>query len=285
MPRHVGIVCSLLLFLAGCGHQAGVRSLKELREAPLYSFNEHELDAFLKWLADEPMTGSARVVMLARKNIGQPYQIYLIGEYPYELWDADPMYCLSASDCVTFVEHTYAMALAKDWASFFRTLQRIRYKDGKVGMLNRNHFTEAYWNINNAWLFEDVTVTLAAGKSQLMKTVIDRAAFFKKKLGGLRRHIPLQHFESAYIRTKELREVLPRLHDGDVIEFVKGNDKSQYVSHMGLIMHAEDGGVTLLHSAAPAVREEPLLGYVDRHREILGVKFLRASLQAASIEE
>lgn len=260
-----------------------IRSITTLHEAPLYSFNEHELDSYLKWLAKKRLTTTERVAMLGRKCIGQPYRIYLLGEFPYELYDPDPMYCLSASDCVTFVEQTYAMALSNDWPSFFRTLQRIRYKDGQVGILTRNHFTEADWNVNNRWLFAELTESVANGNVEVMNATIDRAAFFAKRQNGLGQDMPRQQFTSIYIRREDVSKILPRLRTGDIIEFVKGNEKSQYVGHMGLVMYAQDGSVTLLHSASPAVLEEPLLGYIDEHTNIMGVKILRLSLRAASI--
>src|SRR4051794_4425044 len=55
------------------------RSLKKLKAAPLYSFNESDVDAYLKFLhADEP-DPIQRLLHLARKNIGQPYEIFLLG--------------------------------------------------------------------------------------------------------------------------------------------------------------------------------------------------------------
>jgi len=69
-----------------------------------------------------------RIATIGRRNIGQPYKLNLLGEFPYELHDTLPMYSLSASDCLVFAEHTYAMALSSSWEEFFWTLQRIRYK-------------------------------------------------------------------------------------------------------------------------------------------------------------
>src|SRR3954471_12181541 len=157
------------------------RSIKKLKEAPLYSFNERDVDAYLGYLHDAEPDPIKRVVHLARKNIGQPYAIYLLGEYPYELYDPDPMYCLEKSDCVTFVENTYAMALSHDWPGYFKTLQRLRYKDGKVGMLTRNHESVADWDPNNGWLFEEITAKLAGGsKTKPMHLVWQPSAFFAR---------------------------------------------------------------------------------------------------------
>ena len=80
-----------------------------------------------------------RILHLARKNIGQPYELYLLGEMPFEPYDPQPIYCLGKSDCLVFTEHTYAMALSHNWPSFMRMLQRIRYRDGHLGVATRNH--------------------------------------------------------------------------------------------------------------------------------------------------
>lgn len=273
MQKTLWIIPLLLSIPGSCAQPDRVRTRPELHAAALYTFNERELNLYLKSLANEPLTTAQRVARLARKNIGQPYRIYLLGEFPHELHDPDPMYCLSASDCVTFVEHTYAMALADDWSSFFNALKRIRYKDGKVGMLTRNHFTEADWNPNNAWLFEDVTERIAGGDAQPMHTTVDRAAFFAKY--GIGRDFPVQQVTDAYIPSETVPAILSRLETADVIEFVRGNDAAQYVGHMGLIVRDAHGRVMLLHSAKPAVRGEPLMDYVRRHDNILGIKVLR----------
>ena len=270
LPTAWAVLCVL-----GCRPGPTVRDVAVLQTAPLHTFNERELDVFLKWFAEKPLPMSERVAHLGRRTIGQPYRLFLLGEYPFELYDPDPMYCLAASDCVTFVEQTYAMALARDWPSFFRTLQCIRYKDGQVGLLTRNHFTEADWNINNAWLFDDVTEDVSAGEVRPMVSSINRAAFFAKF--GVACNDPVQRFVSSYIPRERLPVVARRLRTADVVEIVRGTKGSQYVSHMGLIIRDTSGSAMLLHSTKPVVREEPLLQYVDRHPDILGIKVLRLS--------
>ena len=53
------------------------------------------------------------------------------------------------------------MALSHNWPGFMQMLQRIRYRDGQLGVATRNHYTEADWNISNRWLVEDITAELA----------------------------------------------------------------------------------------------------------------------------
>ncbi len=126
--------------------------LVRLLRTPLYRFTEKEVDCYLRYLHEVEPDPRGRVQQLARKMLGQPYKIFLLGEFPFELYDPEPPYSLRQSDCLVFAEHMYAMALAHDWPSFMALLQRIRYRDGRIGMLTRNHYTEADWVVNNSWL-------------------------------------------------------------------------------------------------------------------------------------
>ncbi|HEX8521927.1 MAG TPA: N-acetylmuramoyl-L-alanine amidase-like domain-containing protein [Tepidisphaeraceae bacterium] len=260
------------------------RSMKILEKAPLYGFSEIEVDRYIKKLhADEPdMT--KRLLHLARKNIGQPYEIYLLGEFPYETYDPDPMYCLSKSDCVTFVEHTYAMALSSDWASFFKTLQRLRYKDGKVGMLTRNHESVADWDPNNAWLFENITNSLGDGKLSVPLTLNWAPSKFFKQF-GIGDELPDVHVVDVYIPKANIPSILKQLKEGDVVHIVRGDSKEQYVGHFGLVAFGPNGEVNMIHSAEPAVREQGLMDYIEKNPKTLGMKFLRPKSDAQKLAD
>lgn len=285
----IGVLTCRVAFVVGCGPPQSMRPIGDLAQAPLYTFNEWEIDAYLGWLTQCEPDPLRRAVVLARQNIGQPCRLYLLGEFPYELHDPDPLYCLSASDCVTFVEHTFALALSSDWRSFFQMLQRLRYAQGEIGLLTRNHFTEADWNPRNAWLFDDVTGRLGAATVP-MHVRIDRRAFFARF--GVCVDEPVEIWEDAIIPRGAVFDVLDRLRDGDVLEFVRGSGGSPggvqpsagsaagssvgpYVGHMGIALHDACGGATVVHSTRPAVREEPLEAYVARHGNIVGLKVLR----------
>src|SRR5262249_23158120 len=94
--------------------------IAEIVYKPLYTCTEAEVDQYLKFLSASEPDLRKRIVQLARKNIGQPYELYLLGEMPFETYDAQPIYCLGKSDCLVFTEHTYAMALTRDWPAFMR---------------------------------------------------------------------------------------------------------------------------------------------------------------------
>lgn len=253
-----------------CGSSSSIHQSRS-PEIRIQELDEKRLDAYLRRLERETPGLRARVATIARATIGQPYRLGPLGEYPFELYDSDPLYCLTAGDCVTFVEQTLAMAQSHDWPSFFQSLQRIRYKDGQIGMLTRNHFTEADWNVNNAWLLKDVTKTLPGAFAYHVR--VDRAAFFRQ-FGIAYSADPIE-FEDSHVSRWHLPEALLLLQDADIIEFVR-NDKGRFfVSHLGFVFRNTSGEPTLLHATKPAVREEPLAEYIARNDNVAGIKVLR----------
>lgn len=296
------------LLLAGCAHtpappdapaveptpaqlQAAARAglaaaeLTALLNKPLYRMQPAEVGRFLAWQQQDQPQLRQRVAALARKNIGQPYELYLLGEFPYETYDRQPLFDLAKSDCVVFAEHTYAMALSSSWEEFFWMLQRIRYRDGVIGVATRNHYTEADWNLANRWLVQDVTASLGA-PTQPYRQRIDRRAFLKKQF-KVERDIPVQEFDDVFIAKQDVAAVEAQLQDGDFVNVISGRNGGYWASHVGLIVTGADGSRRILHSAEPQVREETLQAFIARLGErdarqagqgkptLAGFKFLR----------
>ncbi|MCP4589960.1 MAG: D-alanyl-D-alanine dipeptidase [bacterium] len=254
----------------------------ELLARQLYTFDEAELDLYLRGVRQLEPELTGRIVSLGRKNIGQPYEIYLLGEFPFELHDPDPIYCLSKGDCVTFCEHTYAMALSSDWWSFLATLQRLRYRDGVIGMVTRNHFTIADWNRNNSFLFEDLTAKLGEGSvATPLNQICRRARFFARF--GIGQDIPDEPIENTYIPKERVPEILSELRNADLVNIIRGSKKSQWAGHAAMIALGDDGTVNLLHSARPAVREQPILEYLEKDKRCVGIKISRLRPGAETI--
>jgi hypothetical protein len=297
---------SLSLLLAGCAHRppaptvieptaAQLEAARRLRldagqltsllNKPLYEMQPVEVGRFLAWQQlDEPDLRK-RIAAIARKNIGQPYELFLLGEFPYETHDSQPLFSLAKSDCVVFAEHTYAMALSASWEEFFWMLQRIRYRDGVIGTATRNHYTEADWNVANRWLVTDVTAALGV-PTQPYHQRIDRQAFLRKQF-KIERDIPVQPFDDFYIAKQDVAAIEAQLQDGDFVNVISGRNGNHFASHVGLIVTGADGSRRLLHSAEPQVREETLQGFIARMAErdarqagqnkptLSGFKFLR----------
>lgn len=233
---------------------------------PLYRMKPEEVGRYLKWLQVYEPDFRARIAHLGRKNIGQPYEIYLLGEFPYETIDAQPLFNLEKSDCVVFAEHTYAMALSQSWAEFFWMLQRIRYRDGVIGLTTRNHYTETDWNIANQWLITDITATLGGARTASYPLSVDRTKFFKTRY-QLDHAVPVENTTEAYIPKNQIADLLPQLQAGDFVNIIstRSDGKSGFwASHVGLVVVAPDGTRHFLHSAEPAVREETFDAYIAR---------------------
>ncbi len=234
--------------------------LAELQAKPLYRFSPNDLDAYLRFIHLYKPDLRDRIQYLARKNLTQPYEIYLLGEFPFEIYDLQPIFCQDRSDCVVFSEHTYAMALARNWQEFMVILQNIRYQDGRIGMLTRNHYTELDWDRNNSWLVTDITEEIGGEYMQADTVVIDKRNFFKRM--GIGQDLSPDTLVLSYIPAEHLTKVSSRLQPGDFINIVRGPEPGQpgskYVGHVGLITRDSSGQLNMLHSTMPAVIEQPL---------------------------
>ncbi len=264
---------------------------------PLYQFTESEVGAYLGPLQAAEPDLRARVVRLARQNLGQPYELYLLGEAPFETHDPQPLYSLAKSDCLVFIEHTFAMALSRDWPGFMRLLQRIRYRDGQLGVATRNHFTEADWNPSNRWLARDITADLAGDAAKKWDARIDRSRFLRNRY-QLETPFPVEQLRDTFLPYEALARAEPHLQPGDIVELVRGVVKSgapetetfggnAWIGHVGLVARGLDGALHIIHSAEPKVREEAFTALIARETKdnaardaagkprLLGFKFLR----------
>ena len=85
--------------------------------------------------------------------------------------DADPLIRFDAFDCTTFVETVLAGGNRE-------RLNHIRYKNGKVDFINRNHFIETDWLNNNTNIVQNVSGEYAPVVTR--RVTIDKKNWFKK---------------------------------------------------------------------------------------------------------
>ena len=260
---------------------------KPLEAKTVYEMTPVEVGKFVAQMQKEFSDLRPRVVAIARRNLGQKYSLHLLGEYPFEIHDGQPLYCLENGDCVVFAEHVYAMALSYDWQSFFAMLQRIRYKNGEISAVTRNHYTLADWNENNAWLIRDITPQIAGGKTDTVTENINRKAFFKKNF-NVDVDVPNQSYTTTYVPGWFVKDVAAHLRAGDCVNVIRATKSGgKFCGHVGLITIGADGTVNLLHSTPPKSVEQPLMEYVEQQLEknkererkgeitFQGLKFLR----------
>ena len=91
-PVHAALTAEQTAICQQLGLDAN--QIAALVDKPLYNFTELEVDAYLKYLSAAEPNLRQRIIHLARKNLGQPYELYLLGEMPFEPYDPQPLYCL-----------------------------------------------------------------------------------------------------------------------------------------------------------------------------------------------
>jgi hypothetical protein len=94
--------------------------------------------------ADAP--AAERVLRMSERFINTPYVLSPLGEGSGV--DPDPMFRLDAVDCLTFVEQSLALGLARSDADVEPLLEHLRYAS-TPSYEDRNHLMEAQWLPNN----------------------------------------------------------------------------------------------------------------------------------------
>ncbi len=137
-----------------------------------------------------------RIVFIAQKLLGKPYELGALGEGRSGYFDEYPLYRTDAFDCETYVDTVLALTFGHDLPSFKRYIKKIRYEDSKVSFINRNHFTCLDWNKNNQkqQLIEDITHQIFDQQhhviAQSAQTFIDKPNWYQHFGIG---HIRLRH--------------------------------------------------------------------------------------------
>jgi hypothetical protein len=292
--------CLLLaVALAGCATQPSTppaaasqppapATLDTILQKQIYQMTPVEAGRYVAWVHQSEPDLRKRIAAIARKNIGQPYRLNLLGEFPYEVHDDLPMFSLDHSDCVVFAEHTYAMALSQSWEEFFWMLQRIRYRDGVIGVATRNHYTEMDWDVANRWLVTDISAELAGPAGPAYAMTVDRARFLKTR-HHTERSIPVETSRQAYVAKDQVEAIASQLQEGDFVNVISTRNGEYWASHVGLVVLGADGERHFLHSSEPQVREETFASFIarasareERNRQegkngqvLAGFKFLR----------
>lgn len=210
----------------------------------------------------------------AKAYLGKPW-------IPNPLAESSP----SGFDCTTYVEEV----LAEGYENPDMALNLIRYKDGKVGFFNRNHFMEEMW-IPNALKHRFIARITLAGMAESSMDV-DLSAWYKDnpeitvkdevyyhQANEQKRFTASIPYIPAARINKSLLKMLP---DETVVFFMKRyshtpyqwllNENAVMVTHMGFLF----GGHRLYHasSARKKVIMEDFSGYLKAHSGFCGAAF------------
>ena len=175
---------------------------------------------------------------IGEQYLGAKYVFDPLGEEKAP--DFDPLIRTDAFDCVTFVD----TALTN---GDINKLNKIRYKDGKIDFLNRNHFIETDWLVNNKNIVKNVSNKY--GKTKFRDVVIDKKSWFKK-MHNIDVNLEKQYASIEYIPYNELKNIQSK--EPLIVLFISGNSKIYdkigtdiAVVHMGFLLP----GGTLRHAS------------------------------------
>ena len=138
---------------------------------------------FDRVIATNKATGAStvdRIERLSKVLLGAPYVDGNLGEGVKGRYDQDPMSRFDVFDCTTYVETVLAGAMSQSVDEFLPNLEKIRYQDGRVSFVSRNHFPSADWLPNNRWMLTDVTQKIGASQTRFAKTLIDKKAWYQR---------------------------------------------------------------------------------------------------------
>ena len=166
---------------------------------------------------------------IGEKYLNTKYILNPLGEAKAP--DTDPLIRFDAFDCTTFVETSVANGNLEK-------LNKIRYKNGEIDILNRNHFTETDWLENNKDIFNNVSNLY--GKTSLRHVIINKKKWFKK-VYNIDTDFKNQSVDIEYIPYENLSKINIQsplivlfIHDGDGFYKKIGTDLA--VVHMGFLL-------------------------------------------------
>ena len=183
--------------------------------------------------------------------------------------DTDPLIRFDAFDCMTFVE----TALANGDRDI---LNKIRYQNGKISFLTRNHFVETDWLENNKDIFENASRKYSEHLAT-RKVVIDKKRWFKT-VHNINADIPKQTVKIEYIPRDYVNGL--NITKPVIVLFIIDNSKIRdkigtdlAVSHMGFLL---PGGI-LRHASSQygRVMDVNFQEYMREHvKNNLGISIL-----------
>ncbi|MEM0932035.1 MAG: N-acetylmuramoyl-L-alanine amidase-like domain-containing protein [Bacteroidota bacterium] len=229
------------------------------------------------------------IIPIAKSFLGTPYI-----EKTLEVGNKETLVInLRGMDCTTFVENVLAFALVlkngdKALGSFVKTLETIRYRNGKLnGYPSRLHyFTEWIRDNESKGLVQDITSRLGG------KTVEKTIDFMSKHrelypyLADESNFAQIREIESkiaeetlCVLPQRQIKDQEPNLKNGDIIALatsIKGLD----VTHTGIAVRVNDR-IHLLHasiSGSVAITEQPLTDYLEKIKNNIGIIVARPTL-------
>ena len=240
-----------------------------------YGMSEDQIAVALRKIHNDNPSLQARIEAVSAAFLGIPFKWGPLGEGDNAQFDGDPLYSFKQLDCTTSVEEIMALSLTGDLDQALHvTLQKIRYKDGRIGFTARNHFAEADWVPNNiaAGFLKDITRDIAGSLTlDAHKLTTKREWYAGKKLDNIKgfpgasqadRERRLQELRALadqftdsvstlpYVPLDVLPQLLASIPSGTIANLVRADrpDKEVLVSHQVFLI--DKNGTKYVREAA-----------------------------------
>jgi hypothetical protein len=174
---------------------------------------------------------------------------------------------LDRVDCFTFLDYIEALRRSSNFHEFVNNLRQVRYQQGQLDFLSRNHFFSLWGNAPLAPL-HDVTAQVGGEKTRWTTKYLNQNKEGDLFLPGY----PVKKQTIAFIPGEEIdATILSRLHTGDYIGIYSPNPGLD-VSHTGIVI--KKGGTTFLRHASSKwlrkrVRDVELLPYLAGEKGLI----------------
>ena len=258
---------------------------------------------FTQLALQEEVSKEDKLLFWSNYFLGKPYDSSgPLGEGTTGLYDRDPLYRFDAFDCTTFVETLIALANSSDKQTFSRVMNEVRYKEGKVSYLNRNHIISQSWipnNIDNS-LIKRSTSYFSDQYLEFGSSIIDLANWLKfHKVDSLK--LPDLSEDAKAERLNQLKQEADRFTQEEVfVEYLSTTEvhkdwqgfknelnKKTYIlnivrpnwqlkhligtnlniSHQGILEVAKDGIYFIHASSAGMVKKVLLKSYLEKIKD------------------
>ena len=203
------------------------------------------------WLSAQNVAGlTARLDYFSRIMKGIPYRLGPMGESYLDSIENKPLVYMDSVDCVTYLEHALAMAISPNENEIFNTLQKIRYRDGKIGFVNRKHYLLADWVGEGKF-----ARPLKVPGDTVVKRTMPKQDFFKAK--KIKYETPDSPMELRYLPYDRALEMASKPYEGPLM--VTG---VAFVSNMENLDATHTGFVVFRNGELPVLRHASYKKYV-----------------------
>ena len=243
----------------------------------LISYTNNDYKSLLQmktlWLDAQGVSGlNKRLDYFSKILMGTPYKLGPMGEGHLDPVEDKPLVYLDSVDCVTYLEHVVALAMAKSEKSLYRQLQRLRYKGGKVSYLNRKHY------LLDDWIGEGKYAKVIPMEDEVsVERTMPKKEFFTNhnvKYTGKDKPVKVR-----YMPLDKAIEMAKKTHKGAMkvlgIGIVGTSDKID-LTHTGFVIYYPGQKPVLRHASSQKkqVVEVPLAEYLQT-RKVPGVTFFK----------